>query len=113
MRPQWLVRPPSIRATDSLLGGDFTFIIAGKPGSKTLESIRAKLADTPYWLSGRPLDNQNLNGFTAGQLKVMQEVVTLAVFAGFSVLYLGQKITVNHGIGFALIALGATFVFRG
>jgi uncharacterized protein (DUF486 family) len=43
----------------------------------------------------------------------MQEVITLAVFAGFSVLYLGQRLTVNHGIGFALIALGAWFVFRG
>ena len=51
--------------------------------------------------------------YSAAQLKGMQEVITLAVFAGFSVLYLGQKITVNHGIGFALIAVGAMFVFRG
>ncbi|MES2338645.1 MAG: DMT family protein [Pseudomonadota bacterium] len=50
--------------------------------------------------------------YSAAQLKGMQEVITLAVFAGFSVLYLGQKITVNHGIGFALIALGAWFIFR-
>ena len=30
----------------------------------------------------------------------------------FSILYLGQKITVNHLIGFALIAAGAFFLFR-
>ena len=42
----------------------------------------------------------------------MQEVITLSVFAVFSVFYLGQKITFNHLVGFALIAAGAYFVFR-
>ena len=50
--------------------------------------------------------------YSAAELKTMQEVITLAIFCAFSVLYLGQKITVNHLIGFALIALGAWFVFR-
>ena len=43
----------------------------------------------------------------------MQEVITLAVFAVFSVLWLRVPFTLNHAIGFALIALGAFFVFRG
>ncbi|WP_448664269.1 DMT family protein [Sphingomonas sp. CJ20] len=50
--------------------------------------------------------------YSAAQLKGMQEVITLSVFAIFSVLYLGQKLTVNHAIGFALIAAGAWFLFR-
>lgn len=50
--------------------------------------------------------------YSAAQLKGMQEVITLTVFAGFSVLYLGQRITINHLIGFALIAAGAFFLFR-
>lgn len=50
--------------------------------------------------------------YSAAQLKAIQEVITLSVFAGFSILYLGQRITVNHLIGFALIAAGAFFVFR-
>lgn len=50
--------------------------------------------------------------YSAAQLKAIQEVITLTVFAGFSVLYLGQKITINHLIGFALIAAGAFFVFK-
>jgi uncharacterized protein (DUF486 family) len=33
------------------------------------------------------------------------------VFAIFAVLYLGEKITWNHAIGFSLIAAGASFVF--
>jgi uncharacterized protein (DUF486 family) len=51
--------------------------------------------------------------YTAAQLKTMQEVITLVVFAGFSVVYLQQAITWNHAVGFALIAAGAFFVFRG
>ena len=51
--------------------------------------------------------------YTTAQLKTMQEVITLVVFVGFSVLYLKEAITWNHLVGFALIALGAYFVFRG
>ncbi|MCL6709419.1 DMT family protein [Pseudomonas sp. R2.Fl] len=51
--------------------------------------------------------------YSAAQLKTMQEVITLIVFSGFSVLWLKETLTVNHLIGFALIATGAAFVFRG
>ncbi len=51
--------------------------------------------------------------YSAAQLKTMQEVITLVVFAGFSALYLKEPLTLNHAIGFALIAAGAWFVFRG
>ncbi|MES2722733.1 MAG: DMT family protein [Pseudomonadota bacterium] len=47
------------------------------------------------------------------ELKAMQEVITLAVFAVFSITYLGERLTLNHGIGFVLIAAGAFFVFKG
>jgi uncharacterized protein (DUF486 family) len=51
--------------------------------------------------------------YPAAQLKTIQEVITLIVFAGFSTFYLGQPITWNYAIGFAFIALGAFFIFRG
>jgi hypothetical protein len=50
--------------------------------------------------------------YTTAQLKTMQEVITLLVFAGFSVLYLKESLGWNHAVGFALIALGAFFVFH-
>jgi uncharacterized protein (DUF486 family) len=50
--------------------------------------------------------------YTTAQLKTMQEVITLVVFAAFSVLYLRESFTWNHAIGFALIAAGAFFVFQ-
>ncbi len=51
--------------------------------------------------------------YSAADLKTMQEVITLVVFAGFSVLYLKESLTLNHAVGFALICAGAYFVFRG
>jgi uncharacterized protein (DUF486 family) len=42
----------------------------------------------------------------------MQEVITLTVFAVFSVFYLKEPLTWNHAIGFAFIALGAFFIFH-
>lgn len=50
--------------------------------------------------------------YTTAQLKTIQEVITLVVFAGFSVFWLGENLTINHVIGFALIAVGASFIFR-
>ena len=50
--------------------------------------------------------------YSTAQLKTMQEVITLVVFAGFSVLYLKEPLGWNHALGFALIALGAFFIFH-
>jgi uncharacterized protein len=51
--------------------------------------------------------------YTTAQLKTIQEVVTSLVFAGFSVVYLKEPMTWNYAVGFAFIAAGAYFVFRG
>ena len=51
--------------------------------------------------------------FSGAQLKTIQEVITLIVFAGFSALYLKEPLGTNQFIGFALIAAGAFFVFHG
>jgi hypothetical protein len=51
--------------------------------------------------------------YSAAQLKTIQEVVTLLVFAGFSVIYLKEPLGWNHAIGFTLIAAGAFFIFSG
>jgi hypothetical protein len=51
--------------------------------------------------------------YSAAQLKTIQEVITLIVFCSFSVVYLKEQIGWNHLIGFALIAAGAAFIFKG
>ena len=49
--------------------------------------------------------------YSAPQLKGMQEVITLVVFAVFSASYLGQALKWNHWAGFALIAVAAWLIF--
>ncbi len=51
--------------------------------------------------------------YSAAELKTIQEVITLVVFAVFSVVVLKEAITVNHLVGFTLIVAGAFFVFKG
>ncbi len=64
-----------------------------------------------YWLAV-PANRWGSEVYSAAQLKTMQEVITLVVFAAFSVLYLKEPLAWNHGLGFALIAAGAFFIFH-
>ena len=66
----------------------------------------------PEYLLAVPSNRFGSAVYSTAQLKGMQEVITLSVFAAFSVFYLGEKITINHAIGFALIASGAWFLFK-
>src|ERR1700734_44088 len=50
--------------------------------------------------------------FTAAQLKTIQEVITLSVFAVFSVLYLKQNLRWNYLIAFALMVAAVFFMFK-
>jgi uncharacterized protein (DUF486 family) len=50
--------------------------------------------------------------FTAAQLKTIQEVITLVVFSGFSVLYLREPLKWNYLVGFALVLAAVFFVFK-
>lgn len=50
--------------------------------------------------------------FSAAELKTIQEIITLSVFAVFSVFYLKEPLAWNHALGFACIALGGFFIFH-
>jgi uncharacterized protein len=51
-------------------------------------------------------------GWPTAQLKTIQELITLVVFAGFSVLYLNEPLRWNVIVGFVFVAIGAAFVFK-
>ena len=65
-----------------------------------------------YWLAV-PANRIGEAVYTPSELKTIQEVISLSVFAVFTVFYFGEKLTLNHGVGFALIGLGAFFIFKG
>ena len=50
--------------------------------------------------------------FSAAQLKTIQEVITLTVFAVFSVVYLRQPMRWNYVAGFALIVAAVAVIFK-
>lgn len=50
--------------------------------------------------------------YSAAQLKTMQEVITLTVFAVFSTYYLGEAIKWNQIVAFGFLALAAFFAFH-
>lgn len=70
------------------------------------------IALVEYWFAV-PANRIGSQVYSAAELKTMQEVITLLVFAGFSVFYLKESLTWSHLIGFALIAAGAAFIFQG
>ena len=49
--------------------------------------------------------------YSATQLKIIQEVITLSVFCGFAVSYLGEKIRWNHAAAFVCILAAVAFTF--
>jgi uncharacterized protein len=50
--------------------------------------------------------------WSTAQLKIIQEVITLSVFAVFSFTYLGEKLKWNYAAGFGCIVLAVFFVFH-
>jgi len=49
--------------------------------------------------------------FSTAQLKIIQEIITLAVFCGFSVLYVRESLRWNHLVGFGFMIVAAIFMF--
>jgi len=49
--------------------------------------------------------------YSAAQLKTMQEIITLIVFAVFSVTYLNEAIRWNHAAAFGCLVLAGYFAF--
>jgi uncharacterized protein (DUF486 family) len=52
-----------------------------------------------------------LHGYSLGQLKVIQEVITLLVFAVFAVLVMGEKLKWNYLAAFLCLVGAVAFVF--
>ena len=49
--------------------------------------------------------------YSATQLKIIQEVITLIVFVGFAMMYLGEKIRWNHIAAFLCVVAAVAFTF--
>lgn len=59
-----------------------------------------------------PANRYGYQTYSLGQLKVMQEIITMIVFAAFSVLYMKQAVTWNYAGAAACMCGAAWFMFR-
>ena len=59
-----------------------------------------------------PANRIGYGRFNAAELKTIQEVISLTVFAFFSVLYLHESMKWNYIVGFAFIVLAVFFIFH-
>jgi len=58
-----------------------------------------------------PANRLGYGTWTGYQLKIIQEVITLAVFVGFAWLVLGEKLKWNYAVSLGFIALAVYFAF--
>jgi hypothetical protein len=49
--------------------------------------------------------------YSAIELKIIQEVITLGVFSGFVIAYLGERVRWNHLVAFVCIVAAVAFTF--
>ena len=93
-----------------------TFAWYGHLKHKTAPLITAILISwliaLPEYCFQVPANRWGHGAWTAAQLKVIQEVITLVVFALFSILYLREPLKWNYLVGFILILLAVFFVFH-
>jgi hypothetical protein len=60
-----------------------------------------------------PANRIGYGEFTAGQLKIIQEIITLTIFAIFATLYLGDPITWRYAGAFVCLLGAVAFMFVG
>jgi hypothetical protein len=58
-----------------------------------------------------PANRIGSRAYSVAELKTIQEAITLIVFAGFSVAYLGEPLKPTTIVGFLFVFIGAFFVF--
>ena len=59
-----------------------------------------------------PANRIGYSVYSAAQLKTMQEIITVAVFAVFSVFYLGESLRWNHVAAFGCLVAAGFFAFH-
>jgi len=59
-----------------------------------------------------PANRLGYGQFSAAQLKIMQEVITLVVFCVFSVFYLKESLKWNYVVGFMMMVVAVYFIFK-
>ena len=60
-----------------------------------------------------PANRLGYGRFSLAQLKIIQEVITLAIFVPFAIFYMGQPLKLNYLWAGCCLAGAVFFIFRG
>lgn len=59
-----------------------------------------------------PANRIGYKTFSAYQLKIIQEVISISVFILFAYFFLGEKLTWRYGIGIVFLFISVYFIFK-
>ena len=84
------------------------------PGAPMWAAVMASwaIALVEYWMAV-PANRIGYGTYSGAELKAIQEVISITVFVIFSVVVLGERLTINTSLGFVLIGAGAFLIFNG
>ena len=112
-------RDPDIMTTIILLTISNIFMTIAWSGHLKYRSSPLWIAISVSWLIAFfeycfqvPANRIGYGQFTGAQLKTIQEVITLIVFAVFSVVYLKEPLKWNYLVGFGFMIMAVFFVFK-
>ena len=83
-----------------------------KSANLWLVILASWLISLPEYLLQVPANRWGHGTFSAFQLKVIQEIITLAVFSVFALVYIGERIRWNHAVSFLFILGAVYFAFK-
>jgi uncharacterized protein (DUF486 family) len=84
-----------------------------KTSSLLLAIVVSWLVALPEYSLQVPANRLGYGQFTGYQLKIIQEVITLIVFAVFAYLYLGEPLRWNYAAAFGCLIGAVLFAFWG
>ncbi|HXU53592.1 MAG TPA: DMT family protein [Casimicrobiaceae bacterium] len=117
---QTILRHPALVAATLLVGSNVFMTFAWYAHLRNLSSRPWWFAAIASWgialfeyLLQVPANRIGFTTLSLGQLKILQEVITLCVFVPFAIFYMGQPLKLDF-VWAGLCMLGAVyFVFRG
>lgn len=117
--PSLLVQHPAISAATLLVGSNVFMTFAWYGHLRNMQSSLWWIAAMASWgialfeyLLQVPANRIGYTVLSLGQLKIMQEIITLAVFVPFAMFYMDQPLKLDY-LWAALCMVGAAyFIFR-
>ena len=117
--PNFMLQHPGLSAAILLIGSNLFMTFAWYGHLRNMQSSPWWIAAIVSWgialfeyLLQVPANRVGYTALSLGQLKIMQEIITLAVFVPFAIFYMDQPLKLDY-LWAALCMVGAAyFIFR-